>query len=475
MSGFEAAIRNALVRSSSGAPEARQRVYAAARASLERNLQRVNADDATATAQRQKLETTIDAVEGEWMGASASQEGRLQDRSIVPSGSPSVASNGDPITEIREGLHEPHMPAVSPTARINAHGTSGAAVSVPPVPLGHGTSPATQARADVPDLPAFERTPRPRPRNETRLEGPPPDEIDTPRRNRDPFFDDRPAAKAEGNASVSATADEDDGVATPHVEPRADVPSDTIADPDEATTDPADPIVAGVGETDEASAAAPAVLVEGQGPNMRTKRTRKRGRASRKEQRSAEKQRRRELRKTRRPFRIAALLLIVAVAVGAYVLLESAGLLEAQTDRPAPITVANGPNQPPAASRSAGDWVEVLNVSDAASAVEADRDSARIVIDAPTDLELDLSGLNGQERVRLAIALRAQSVGRNVAFTCEGALSCGRQRFVAPREVNELIFEVDRSLGGEPRVRVDPTIAGEAGTIEIFAVRALGL
>ena len=65
MAGFETAIRNALARAPNGRAETRERVYAAARASLERNLAARGSDAATAAEQRSRLEATIVSIEQE--------------------------------------------------------------------------------------------------------------------------------------------------------------------------------------------------------------------------------------------------------------------------------------------------------------------------------------------------------------------------------------------------------------------------
>ena len=66
MSGLEAAIRNALERSDRANPETRARVYQSARQALEAGLRKQDITDiSVVSAQRQRLEETIRAIEGE--------------------------------------------------------------------------------------------------------------------------------------------------------------------------------------------------------------------------------------------------------------------------------------------------------------------------------------------------------------------------------------------------------------------------
>jgi hypothetical protein len=66
VSGLETAIRNALERSERANPEVRARIYQSARQALEAGLRKQDVTDIeTVTAQRQRLEVTIHAIEGE--------------------------------------------------------------------------------------------------------------------------------------------------------------------------------------------------------------------------------------------------------------------------------------------------------------------------------------------------------------------------------------------------------------------------
>jgi hypothetical protein len=66
VSGLETAIRNALERSERANPEVRARIYQSARQALEAGLRKQDVTDIeTVTAQRQRLEVTIRAIEGE--------------------------------------------------------------------------------------------------------------------------------------------------------------------------------------------------------------------------------------------------------------------------------------------------------------------------------------------------------------------------------------------------------------------------
>jgi hypothetical protein len=78
VSGLETAIRNALDRSERANPEVRARIYQSARQALEAGLRKQDVTDVeTISSQRQRLEATIRAVEGE-------ERARLQARSVVP-------------------------------------------------------------------------------------------------------------------------------------------------------------------------------------------------------------------------------------------------------------------------------------------------------------------------------------------------------------------------------------------------------
>lgn len=91
MSGLEAAIRNALERSDRANPEVRARIYQSARQALEAGLRKQDITDIdTVSTQRQRLEATIRAIEGE-------ERARLH-ASMVP-----------PVVEMR--------PPASPTAQ----------------------------------------------------------------------------------------------------------------------------------------------------------------------------------------------------------------------------------------------------------------------------------------------------------------------------------------------------------------------
>ncbi|MFS8111446.1 hypothetical protein QD460_06965, partial [Rhizobium jaguaris] len=66
MSGLETAIRNALERSDRANPEIRARIYQSARQALESGLRKQDiTDTGIISAQRQRLEATIRAIEGE--------------------------------------------------------------------------------------------------------------------------------------------------------------------------------------------------------------------------------------------------------------------------------------------------------------------------------------------------------------------------------------------------------------------------
>ena len=477
MSGFEAAIRNALVRSSSGTADARQRVYAAARASLERNLARVNADEATATAQRQRLETTIDGIEGEWSG-----------RPREPKPAPTMpAATAPPIPQ------PAGSPPVERTADVSSTNAGAAEVAETrgEVPSTAATEPSVASPAvspssldvapiDQPDLPDFARSTAKRASNEARLMEPPPDEITEPRRNRDPFFtaSDTPAGTLPQHVGVATLddpvpmpnvggardrSDREPSKGEPRVDPAADAPHFDAAADDFAVND---------------VVAAPA-LDEGE-RRTRKSATPKRAKSDRRQRHAAEKERRKEARRKRRPFRALAMLIVLAAIGAAHYWVSSEGLLEARDTNVDAITDVDERPQTAIEAASSSEWVSVFNVDDAAVSgvadiVEIDSEVAARV-SGTAALALDGNALSSLgDRVRVAVELRAAREGQAIAFTCSGSLSCGRKRFVAPRELGELLFEVDVAPGGEPTLNVDPGIDGDAGTVEIMAIRAAAI
>src|SRR6478736_1017058 len=78
VSGLETAIKNALERADRANPEIRARIYQSARQALEAGLRKQDVTDAeTVSAQRQRLEATIRAIEGE-------ERRRLQSNVVPP-------------------------------------------------------------------------------------------------------------------------------------------------------------------------------------------------------------------------------------------------------------------------------------------------------------------------------------------------------------------------------------------------------
>ena len=484
MSGFETAIRNALVRSSSGSPDARQRVYAAARASLERNLTRVNADEATATTQRQRLETTIDTIEGEWTGR--------------PSAPPMPRAPEPPfVSEAKAPPTEPPTARTSPVepnpAQPRRRPSPTEALDVDRSAATTSSDTASQAAtpADAADLPEFKRASASRfGTNEARLMEPPPDDVEAPRR-RDPFFTRGRSDPAETSAQESSlpvppappTLPEQSGGVVPTIdpgtprrtapvsrEPKLEVSEEPhgLSSEDGQSVEPS--VESGIAQADPSESAA----VEVKAPTVdRERRSSKRRsarnkRADRKQQRAA--------RRKRWPFRIVAVVLTVGAIALAYWWIEGAGLLEANADRPAAITVARDANVETSGTSDAT-WTEVLSAPETSGAITSDEQSgtSALRVEGPGTVILspgDLAPLG--RNVRLAVSMRTATGDGAVAVSCAGGLICGRQRYSAPRETGELIF--DAELGeGTLELVLDPTIDGSDSTIVLSGVAATGL
>ncbi|MET0747191.1 MAG: hypothetical protein ABWY49_03290 [Rhizobium sp.] len=119
MSGLETAIRSALERSERANPEVRARVYQSARQALEAGLRKQDITDVeTVAAQRQRLELTIRAIEGE-------ERARLREAAAEPVAAPSAPAASIPPTVAA-------APPVPPTIARNFTPTMAAAQPVPP-------------------------------------------------------------------------------------------------------------------------------------------------------------------------------------------------------------------------------------------------------------------------------------------------------------------------------------------------------
>ena len=487
VSGFEAAIRNALVRSSSGTADARQRVYAAARASLERNLARVNADEATATAQRQRLETTIDGIEVEWSGRA---------REAVASVTPTAPPPADPApgpppvptapTVSEPTPPEPTVPMPVEPERAPQPDTVERAVPAISTPSSQPAAPDETAPVDQPDLPDFARVSATRSSNEARLMEPPPDEVTEPRRNRDPFFASEttapPTLPRQANIDLSASGN----VANPESDSDRAVPAEPSLG---SRVEPAVEAPRVEADTPTATNGATVGTVEGPisspaiGADERRAKTgseRERARSERRQRRTAEKEQRRERRRQRRPFRALAFLLVIGALGAAYYWITDTGLLEARDTNVDAITDVD--ERPQTASEAAGpsEWIEVFTLEGNAfsgAAEMAEVDSEPVVrVDGNATLTLNSGALRPLgDRIRIAVALRASEEGNAIAFVCSGSLSCGRKRFVAPRELGELLFEVDVTSGADAILNVDPKIGGGDGSVEIMAIRATAI
>ena len=114
MSGLETAIRNALERADRANPEIRARIYQSARQALEAGLRKQDVTDAeTVSAQRQRLEATIRAIEGE-------ERRRLQSNVVPP--------DADQLRPPAE-----QAPTVQPVAQPMASARPAPDVQPPPV------------------------------------------------------------------------------------------------------------------------------------------------------------------------------------------------------------------------------------------------------------------------------------------------------------------------------------------------------
>lgn len=141
MSGLETAIRNALERSERANPEVRARIYQSARQALETGLRKQDVTDVeTITAQRQRLEVTIRAIEGEERArphtavpapevvvrappetaARAPQPARVPPSAAVqPPEPPAQRPRLEPIMDVRGETRDRQPPAVDTTSKGN--------------------------------------------------------------------------------------------------------------------------------------------------------------------------------------------------------------------------------------------------------------------------------------------------------------------------------------------------------------------
>ncbi len=132
MSGLETAIRSALERSERDNPEVRARVYQSARQALEAGLRKQDITDVeTVAAQRQRLELTIRAIEGE-------ERARLREAAAVQPATEPLPSAPRPS----EPVPEPARPVVQPASRPVAAQSTPASMAVPrPAPISPAAAP----------------------------------------------------------------------------------------------------------------------------------------------------------------------------------------------------------------------------------------------------------------------------------------------------------------------------------------------
>ena len=395
MSGFESAIRNAISRAPDGRPQTRQRIYDAARASLERNLARSEVADADT--RRAALERTIGSIEEEWRAIAM----RRPEPSAAASGPPAPPTDASPPaapptsnptdngTDLPSAAHDeertptsstvprggegepgtagPHAPAHSrPTVGDTAPAPPSAPPSAPPpathapgnrpVPNEPGEVAGTVKGAGIDPALARQLAERDRgaaPTVSDHPAGGPRARVDAPAITAAPIGSVPPASPATDGAALDLSA-RDAGVskATPDGASLA-VPSVDVPNPEAPSV--AAPVAGG---------AKPA----GRGKARRSKGTPKRART----RDGGAGTRRREPRRGRGRWVARALSLLVLVAVGTlgWRWLETSGMLEAGNAERVVVSMP-GETRPSDAPVAAGSWTALLT-RELAGAVGAD-------------------------------------------------------------------------------------------------------
>lgn len=537
MSGFEEAIRTALSAVPAGDAGARQRVFDAARASLDRNLDRIQAPDDVRTSQREALKRTIARIEGQETEPRGQQQSEGT-ATIEPDAAeakvatvqPSIPNNDVPPPTPASTLNTSSLssgtPATAPTPSFLAFDpsidTARRTAPVPPpvpstasrrtFPLGDAPPPSPEVSSEPASNPQ-RKNPEPTRTNEPKAEPAPPvsmppapvpavetalnstqaDRMAPPSSDLTALYDVSTGAVPPIDVSAdrrTKSGSFDDGIAPPPVasvrrsaegdeagvEPGADGTLDSIvpAEQANATGKRVDKAGAKAKRSSTTARAKGARRPDPKGERRNTKAGKARSGTKAGNDRTKRGTRAKPpKRKGRTIARIASLLLVAGLGVLAWQWIDSTDLLT-----PNEPTTVRAPAEV-ALPDAAGDWTSVF-VPVADDNAELLNEGGRTVLRVSGDTTLTLDGDElsalGSDTVRLAIAVRARTAqGGELAVSCRmGEGGCGRTRFPVQREVTELVLDVE-PLSSTPALVLQPGLGGEAFTLDVLDVRARGL
>ena len=535
VSGFESAIRGAISRAPDGRPETRARIYAAARASLDRSLARLP-DTPDGDTRREALELTIERIEREWVARSSRALSAARPASPPPSEAPSGpplstspperAAPVDPPAPRSAPLPEPTIARSGEVAPASGEGPPAVPAVRGEQPMEPGGETATgEAGASAPPAdrePSVAMPPAAYPIAGEAAPGPIPEApeatdasepFDPPAPARDPGEGDAatdvaPLPNAAGAAAT--TRPEPSMPAEPVVSrpperlPSPTVPHDATLDADDAGrgASPIDPALAaalaardgvapaaapaidarapaaqdGAVAVDEPPTAADGALrspepVDTAPPPVEVDR---RARPARKRRgRRADPDVGARTKRTPRGRRIAraASLLLVAGAG----LLGYRWLDDAGMfeagERTA--TPITTIERPPEVTADERPWTELMT-RELAGAVEPLPGEDALRVNGRGEIALDASALAalGPE-ISVSLLVRAVGEPGQASVQCEFAGGgCGRVRFPLPREAEERVIAATIGEGGEARLVLDAAIGGAPAPFDLLGVTA---
>ena len=517
MSGVEETIRLALSAVPAGDAAARQRVFEAARTSLERNLERIGATEDVKVSQREALARTIARIEAEETASRTEQRPpepaiTEADSSVISSATvrdkdvtipvPPLPPNATPRTEeLAPQASLAFDPSID-TARRTApsvHQTSRAVEQTFSLEGRGQTSPARLSEGLA--TPSDRNTAAPASQEKTITPAP-----DMPAPASMTAMDKAPSSTNDlaslydvstGAVPPIDVSAERRGVMTQEPGPVPEVtvtPASMSGDTDsgdagtrlDGTLDAVVPVdqMDGSRRANEDRSATKRRSAKRTDGKMRTARKGERRKPTKGKARtvgkagsiktSAKKGQRGTpaKRKGRMLARIASLLLVVGLGVLGWQWIESTGLSPRE-----PVSVTTSPA--PAVPIVADDWVSVFvpAADDNAELVnEGGRTVLRVSGDTTLTLDADELAALGSNTVRLAIAVRARNAqGGELAVTCRmGEGGCGRTRFPVQREATELVLDIEPA-SATPALFLQPGLGGEAFTLDVLDVRARGL
>ena len=535
LAGFDTAIRNALARAPNGRRETRERIYAAARASLERNLARLGTEPKAAESQRERLAETIAKIEAEWapatpmsgsMAGTAAVAGAAEDRpptahapaesaASTMTGSPTVLpQRADPITasapaseqSAERAVLEP--PSLAPTPAEPSRSTDSVDSRDTPERVARPAPGVFERGAE--DGEEVESSPQLRGSATTVPASSPPAASDA---DRTVAFDEQPMSTSfrpgmpqpSADATVPAPSSEPvAGDATLAGVTAADRVASTSKGPaasrgkgankqarekkgwfgrgarsKDGSEAPSGERTADLSTAEPAIGAASSEPIESEvaTPEPRRKRgqatgkARKKGRAAARGAKKAPKK-----RKGRGIATLLSLALIAGVGVLAYQWVQQSGMMiERPEDRPVAITVPGTEIEARRETVSLEGWIELLPDATVEGA-EPGTGGDSYTVSGPTIIRLEggsVSELGSRARFDLLVrALGGADV--SMAVTCDLAgETCGRKRFPVPREPTERLFDASIGQNGALVLNIRP--GADDGPFELLAVRALPL